>query len=138
MSIYWYWKWFELHERNEEPLYSFVFSERPNGGGGSQWHVQREAAGQTVSRPVWAGLKTVIPADIKVLNTWNIWWFVLMWVSLSPLPPPFRLVSALTLLGKKLNCYKVTLECAAKNVAFYQKFGYTASDESYMQCRFFD
>lgn len=48
------------------------------------------------------------------------------------------LVSTLTLLSKKLNCYKITLECAPKNVAFYQKFGYSASDETYMQCRFFD
>ncbi|XP_014884897.1 glucosamine 6-phosphate N-acetyltransferase isoform X1 [Poecilia latipinna] len=48
------------------------------------------------------------------------------------------LVSTLTLLSKKLNCYKITLECAPKNVAFYQKFGYTSSDETYMQCRFFD
>ncbi|XP_044046492.1 glucosamine 6-phosphate N-acetyltransferase isoform X1 [Siniperca chuatsi] len=46
------------------------------------------------------------------------------------------LVSTLTLLSKKLNCYKITLECAPKNVAFYQKFAYTASDETYMQCRF--
>uniref|UniRef100_A0A3Q3EN63 Glucosamine 6-phosphate N-acetyltransferase n=1 Tax=Labrus bergylta TaxID=56723 RepID=A0A3Q3EN63_9LABR len=48
------------------------------------------------------------------------------------------LVSTLTLLSKKLNCYKITLECATKNVTFYQKFGYTASDETYMQCRFSD
>ncbi|XP_023267756.1 glucosamine 6-phosphate N-acetyltransferase [Seriola lalandi dorsalis] len=48
------------------------------------------------------------------------------------------LVATLTLLSKKLNCYKITLECAPKNVAFYQKFGYAASDETYMQCRFFD
>uniref|UniRef100_A0A3B4GNS5 Glucosamine 6-phosphate N-acetyltransferase n=2 Tax=Pundamilia nyererei TaxID=303518 RepID=A0A3B4GNS5_9CICH len=48
------------------------------------------------------------------------------------------LVATLTLLSKKLNCYKITLECAPKNVAFYQKFGYSASDETYMQCRFFD
>ncbi|XP_019747388.1 glucosamine 6-phosphate N-acetyltransferase [Hippocampus comes] len=46
------------------------------------------------------------------------------------------LMSTLTLLSKKLNCYKITLECGPKNVAFYQKFGYSASDESYMQCRF--
>lgn len=48
------------------------------------------------------------------------------------------LVSALTLLSKKLNCYKVTLECSDKNVAFYQKFGYNSSNETYMQFRFFD
>ncbi len=49
-----------------------------------------------------------------------------------------RLVSTLTLLSKKLQCYKVTLECAPKNVEFYKKFDYSASDETYMQCRFFD
>ncbi|XP_012724205.1 glucosamine 6-phosphate N-acetyltransferase [Fundulus heteroclitus] len=48
------------------------------------------------------------------------------------------LVSTLTLLSKKMNCYKITLECAPTNVAFYQKFKYSASDETYMQCRFFD
>ncbi|CAL8236369.1 unnamed protein product [Boreogadus saida] len=48
------------------------------------------------------------------------------------------LVSTLTLLSKKLDCYKITLECSPKNVAFYQKFGYSASEDSYMQHRFFD
>ncbi|XP_036397432.1 glucosamine 6-phosphate N-acetyltransferase [Megalops cyprinoides] len=48
------------------------------------------------------------------------------------------LVSTLTLLSKKLDCYKITLECAPNNVAFYKKFGYSASDETYMQCRFFE
>lgn len=50
----------------------------------------------------------------------------------------FRLVSTLTLLSKKLQCYKVTLECAPKNVEFYKKFGYSTSDDTYMQCRFFE
>ncbi|XP_059813881.1 glucosamine 6-phosphate N-acetyltransferase [Hemitrygon akajei] len=48
------------------------------------------------------------------------------------------LVAALTLLSKKLNCYKITLECLPKNKAFYQKFGYKVTEELYMQCRFFD
>ncbi|XP_076151709.1 glucosamine 6-phosphate N-acetyltransferase [Alosa pseudoharengus] len=48
------------------------------------------------------------------------------------------LVSTLTLLSKKLQCYKITLECAKTNVEFYKKFGYSVSEESYMQCRFFD
>ncbi|XP_023653592.2 glucosamine 6-phosphate N-acetyltransferase isoform X1 [Paramormyrops kingsleyae] len=48
------------------------------------------------------------------------------------------LVSTLTLLSKKLDCYKITLECAPNNVAFYKKFGYHASEETYMQCRFFE
>ncbi|KAM4690390.1 glucosamine 6-phosphate N-acetyltransferase [Rhinophrynus dorsalis] len=48
------------------------------------------------------------------------------------------LLSVLTLLSKHLDCYKVTLECKPKNVAFYEKFGYVSSDETYMQRRFFD
>ncbi|MCI4382960.1 hypothetical protein PGIGA_G00020920, partial [Pangasianodon gigas] len=48
------------------------------------------------------------------------------------------LVATLTLLSKKLQCYKITLECAQKNVEFYKKLGYTPSEETYMQCRFFD
>ncbi|XP_075471227.1 glucosamine 6-phosphate N-acetyltransferase [Ascaphus truei] len=48
------------------------------------------------------------------------------------------LLSTLTLLSKKLDCYKITLECKAGNVAFYEKFGYAASDETYMQSRFSD
>lgn len=49
-----------------------------------------------------------------------------------------RLVVTLTLLSKKLQCYKITLECAQKNVEFYKKLGYASSEETYMQCRFFD
>nr|XP_033776624.1 glucosamine 6-phosphate N-acetyltransferase-like [Geotrypetes seraphini] len=48
------------------------------------------------------------------------------------------LVSALTLLSKKLDCYKITLECKPQNVAFYEKFGYSSSEETYMQKRFWD
>ncbi|XP_060246655.1 glucosamine 6-phosphate N-acetyltransferase isoform X1 [Meriones unguiculatus] len=44
------------------------------------------------------------------------------------------LLSTLTLLSKKLNCYKITLECLPQNVDFYKKFGYTVSEENYM-CR---
>ncbi|KAK3563525.1 hypothetical protein QTP86_030384 [Hemibagrus guttatus] len=48
------------------------------------------------------------------------------------------LVATLTLLSQKLQCYKITLECSQKNVEFYKKLGYTSSEETYMQCRFFD
>ncbi|XP_053721723.1 glucosamine 6-phosphate N-acetyltransferase [Synchiropus splendidus] len=48
------------------------------------------------------------------------------------------LVSTLTLLSDKLDCYKITLDCSPKNVAFYQKFGYSASGETNMQRRFHD
>ncbi|XP_057616947.1 glucosamine 6-phosphate N-acetyltransferase-like [Chionomys nivalis] len=44
------------------------------------------------------------------------------------------LLSTLTLLSKKLNCYKITLECLPENIGFHQKFGYTVSEENYM-CR---
>nr|XP_034955127.1 glucosamine 6-phosphate N-acetyltransferase isoform X1 [Zootoca vivipara] len=48
------------------------------------------------------------------------------------------LMSTLTLLSKRLNCYKITLECQPKNVAFYEKFGYSVSEENYMYKRFFN
>ncbi|XP_015673261.1 glucosamine 6-phosphate N-acetyltransferase [Protobothrops mucrosquamatus] len=48
------------------------------------------------------------------------------------------LMSTLTLLSKRLNCYKITLECMPKNVAFYTKFGYSVSEENYMCLRFFN
>ncbi|NP_001404470.1 glucosamine 6-phosphate N-acetyltransferase isoform 3 [Mus musculus] len=46
------------------------------------------------------------------------------------------LLSTLTLLSKKLNCYKITLECLPQNVGFYKKFDYTVSEENYMCRRF--
>uniref|UniRef100_A0A8C0HW56 Glucosamine 6-phosphate N-acetyltransferase n=1 Tax=Balaenoptera musculus TaxID=9771 RepID=A0A8C0HW56_BALMU len=46
------------------------------------------------------------------------------------------LLSTLTLLSKKLNCYKITLECLPQNAGFYKKFGYTVSEENYMCQRF--
>lgn len=46
------------------------------------------------------------------------------------------LLVTLKLLSKRLGCYKITLECLPKNVAFYEKFDYKTSPESYMQCRF--
>ncbi|XP_076400943.1 glucosamine 6-phosphate N-acetyltransferase isoform X1 [Peromyscus maniculatus bairdii] len=45
------------------------------------------------------------------------------------------LLSTLTLLSKKLNCYKITLECLPQNVGFYKKFGYTVSEEKYLCLR---
>lgn len=44
----------------------------------------------------------------------------------------------MTLLSKRLNCYKITLECLPKNVDFYKKFGYSVSEENYMFQRFFN
>ncbi|XP_060609180.2 glucosamine 6-phosphate N-acetyltransferase [Anolis sagrei] len=48
------------------------------------------------------------------------------------------LMSTLRLLSKRLNCYKITLECLPKNVAFYEKIGYSVSEENYMCQRFFN
>ncbi|KAM9147654.1 glucosamine 6-phosphate N-acetyltransferase isoform 2-T3 [Pangshura tecta] len=48
------------------------------------------------------------------------------------------LMSTLMLLSKRLNCYKITLECLPKNVAFYKKFGYSVSEENYMVQKFFN
>lgn len=108
-----------------------VLAEGQSGGRGGQWLMSREAAGQTVSRPLRTGLKYFSACPER--NRWTADWKVSFYVF-----PPHRLVSALTLLSKKLNCYKVTLECSDKNVAFYQKFGYNSSNETYMQFRFFD
>lgn len=38
----------------KKPFCPVLIVERPSGGGGRQRHLQREAAGQTVSRPVLA------------------------------------------------------------------------------------
>ena len=46
------------------------------------------------------------------------------------------LVGTLTLLSKKLKCYKTTLECKDDNIPFYNVFGYKKDSEKYMQLRF--
>ena len=35
-----------------------------------------------------------------------------------------RIVETLTLLGKQHGCYKMSLECADRNIQFYEHFGY--------------
>lgn len=45
------------------------------------------------------------------------------------------LVETMTLLGKAVGCYKVSLECADKNVRFYEGLGFNV-DEKYMVRRF--
>lgn len=45
------------------------------------------------------------------------------------------LVETMTLLGKAVGCYKVSLECADKNVRFYEGLGFNV-DERYMVRRF--
>lgn len=52
--------------------------------------------------------------------------------------PSFRLVESLTLLGKALGCYKMSLECKEENVKFYQSFGYEPDGQLFMIQRFKD
>ena len=48
------------------------------------------------------------------------------------------ILGILTVLSKKLNCYKTTLECTKENVDFYGIFGYKEDPEKFMQLRFRD
>ncbi|XP_048731856.1 glucosamine 6-phosphate N-acetyltransferase-like [Ostrea edulis] len=45
------------------------------------------------------------------------------------------LVDVLTLLSKKVGCYKVSLECLDKMVPFYSKFGYVKEEGQNYMCR---
>ncbi|CAK8680500.1 unnamed protein product [Clavelina lepadiformis] len=44
----------------------------------------------------------------------------------------------ITVLSKKLACYKTTLECKVENIPFYGIFGYKEDPEKFMQLRFHD
>uniref|UniRef100_A0A8C5P4M8 Glucosamine 6-phosphate N-acetyltransferase n=1 Tax=Jaculus jaculus TaxID=51337 RepID=A0A8C5P4M8_JACJA len=44
-----------------------------------------------------------------------------------------QFLSTHNLLSKKLNCYKIALECLPQNVGFYKKFGYTVSEKNMCQ-----
>lgn len=46
------------------------------------------------------------------------------------------LLTTLTLLSKKLGCYKLSLECSEENIPFYEKFGLKPHTECYMVARF--
>lgn len=46
------------------------------------------------------------------------------------------LVETLTLLSKQLGCYKISLECADRNVRFYEALGYNVDKEKFMVQRF--
>ncbi|KAK2161350.1 hypothetical protein LSH36_118g03015 [Paralvinella palmiformis] len=48
------------------------------------------------------------------------------------------LVETLTLLGKEVGCYKMSLECKEDNVRFYKCFGYTPDGQYFMVQRFSD
>ena len=48
----------------------------------------------------------------------------------------YRLVETLTLLGKSLGCYKISLECKDENTRFYESFGFTKDGQHFMVQRF--
>ena len=50
----------------------------------------------------------------------------------------YRLVETLTLLGKSLGCYKMSLECKDENTKFYESFGYVKDGQYFMVQRFKD
>ena len=50
----------------------------------------------------------------------------------------FRIVETLILLGKKLGCYKISLECKDPLLTFYTQFGLKHEDkQNYLCKRFF-
>lgn len=48
------------------------------------------------------------------------------------------LVDAVTLLGKAVGCYKISLECKDDNVPFYKAFGFAPDEQLFMVQRFKD
>ncbi|KAK2139481.1 hypothetical protein NP493_82g03035 [Ridgeia piscesae] len=48
------------------------------------------------------------------------------------------LVETLTLLGKLVDCYKMSLECKPENVKFYETFGYAPDGQLFMVQRYKD
>lgn len=49
----------------------------------------------------------------------------------------YRLLDVLTMLGQKVDCYKVSLECKDDVVKFYQQFGFDKEEgQNYMVQRF--
>ena len=48
------------------------------------------------------------------------------------------LLELLTVFGRELGCYKVTLDCKPEMAGFYQKFGYVNEGQLYLTKRFHD
>jgi len=48
----------------------------------------------------------------------------------------FRLVLTAKKLARKLECYKLTLECEKDKIPFYEKFGFRNNECFYMVQRF--
>jgi len=48
------------------------------------------------------------------------------------------MLETLTMLGKELGCYKISLDCTSDVMSFYKKFGYQEGPQLFMCQRFFD
>lgn len=48
------------------------------------------------------------------------------------------MLETLTMLGKELGCYKMSLDCASDMTSFYKKFGYQVGPPLFMCKKFFD
>ena len=48
------------------------------------------------------------------------------------------MLETLTMLGKVLGCYKISLDCTSDMVAYYKKFGYQEGPPVFMCQKFFD
>ena len=48
------------------------------------------------------------------------------------------MLETLTMLGKVLGCYKISLDCTPDMTSFYKKFGYQEGPQIFMCQRFFD
>ena len=48
------------------------------------------------------------------------------------------LVETLTTLGRKLGCYKMSLDCTPDMASYYKKFGYQQGPQVFMGQKFFD
>ena len=48
------------------------------------------------------------------------------------------MLETLTMLGKKLGCYKISLDCTADMASYYKRFGYQEGPQVFMCQKFFD
>lgn len=48
------------------------------------------------------------------------------------------MLETLTMLGKKLGCYKISLDCTPDMASYYKKFGYQEGPQLFMCQKFFD
>ena len=48
------------------------------------------------------------------------------------------MLETLTALGKKLGCYKISLDCTSEMISYYKKFGYQEGPQLFMCQKFYD